>query len=132
MTRFEADEPRERQKLFAEAITAHRTRGSAFTTFEADHDPDLDGEESPAPWLQFADKTFNLDVAGDELDRLNDAVDDFPAFRIDQLESPEEAEATNVRITARSDANHLAAFADRVFQHVYDRDEGYRAWVTAV
>ncbi|WP_144903251.1 hypothetical protein [Halobellus captivus] len=132
MTRFDADDPRERQKLFAEAITAHRTRGSAFATLEADHDPDLDGEESPAPWIQFADKTFNLDVHGDELDRLKAVVDDFPAFRIDELESPDEAEGTNVRITARSDANRLAAFADRVFKEVYGRDEGYRAWVSAV
>ncbi|WP_049986910.1 hypothetical protein [Halobellus rufus] len=132
MTRFDAADPRERQKLFADAITAHRTRGSAFATMTADHDPDLDGEDSPAPWVQFADKTFNLDVVSAELDRLKDVVDDFPAFRIDQIESPEEAEATNVRITARSDANHLAAFIERVFRDVYERDEEYRAWVTAV
>ena len=132
MTRFDAAEPRERQKLFADAIAAHRTRASAFLTLEAEHDPDIDGEDSPAPWVQFAENTFNLDVDDDELDRLNDVVEDFPAFRIDQLEAPEAAEATNVRITARSDANRLAAFADRVFQDVYDREDDYRAWVAAV
>ena len=132
MTRFDADDSRERQKLFADAIAAHRTRASAFLTLEAEQDPDIDGEDSPAPWVQFAENTFNVDVTDDELDRLNDVVDDFPAFRIDQLESPEEAEATNVRITARSDANRLAAFVDRVFCDVYGRDEDYRAWVAAI
>ncbi|WP_435183811.1 hypothetical protein [Halobellus sp. EA9] len=132
MSRFDADDPRERRKLFADAIAAHRTRASAFLTLEADHDPEIDGEDSPAPWVQFAESTFNLDVDDEELTALNDLVDDFPAFRIDQLESPEEAEGTNVRITARSDANRLAAFADRVFLEVYGRDDGYRAWVTAI
>ncbi|MFA1611919.1 hypothetical protein [Halobellus rubicundus] len=132
MSRFDADDPRERRKLFADAIAAHRTRASAFLTLEADHDPEIDGEDSPAPWVQFAESTFNLDVDDEELAALNDLVDDFPAFRIDQLESPEEAEGTNVRITARSDANRLATFADRVFLEVYGRDDDYRAWVTAI
>mgnify|MGYP006298210319 FL=1 len=132
MTRFDADDPTERRKLFADAIAAHRERASAFLTLEADHDADVDGEDSPAPWVQFAESTFNLDVDDAELERLNDLVDDFPEFRVEQLESPEEAEGTNVRITARSDANRLAAFADQVFVDVYGRAEDYRAWVTAI
>jgi hypothetical protein len=132
MTRFDADDARERRKLFAEAITAHRTRASPFLTIEAERDPDIDGEDAAAPWLQFAESTFNLDVTEDELDRVNTLVNDFPECRIDELESPDEAEGTNVRITARSDANRLAAFADRVFLEVYGRDDGYRAWVAAV
>jgi len=142
MTRFDADTPTDRRKLFADAVTAHRSRGSAFLTIEAAppatpaFDPDGDGddedEEEPQPWLQFAEKTFNLDVTDEELDRVKALVDEFPEFRIDELESPEEAEGTNVRITARSDANRLADFADRVFREVYEREESYRAWVVAV
>ncbi|MFB6250941.1 MAG: hypothetical protein ABEI27_04525 [Halobellus sp.] len=132
MTRFDADDPQDRRKLFADAIAAHRNRASAFLTIEADHEADADNEDSPAPWLQFAESTFNLDVDDGELDRLNDLVDDFPTFRVDQLESPEEAEGTNVRITARSDANRLATFADRVFLDVYDHEADYRAWVTEI
>ncbi|ELZ82492.1 hypothetical protein C453_15443 [Haloferax elongans ATCC BAA-1513] len=132
MTRFEADTSRERRKLFADAVVAHRNRGSAFLTIEADRDPDLDGEDAPGPWVQFSDKTFNMDVTDEELDRLKDLLSSFPEFRIDQLESPEEAEGTNVRITARSDANRLAGFADEVFQAVYGRAEDYRAWVVAI
>ncbi|MGQ4555143.1 hypothetical protein [Halobellus sp. GM3] len=132
MTRFDADDPRERRKLFAEAITAHRARASPFLTIEADRDPDADGEDAPAPWVQFGERTFNVDVTESELDRLNALVDEFPEFRIDQLESPDEAAGTNVRITARSDANRLAAFADRVFRDVYERPEDYRAWVASV
>lgn len=132
MTRFDADEPRERRKLFADAVAAHRSRASAFLTLEADRDPDVDGEDAPAPWVQFAESTFNLDVDDDELEALKGLIEEFPAFRIDRLESPEEAEGTNVRITARSDANRLATFADRVFLEVYGRDDDYRAWVAAI
>jgi hypothetical protein len=148
MTRFDADDPQARRKLFAEAIAAHRARASPFLTIEADSDrddeseddpgveaesdPDVDGRDEPAPWLQFSESTFNLDVEDDELDRLKDLIESFPEFRIDQIESPEEAEGTNVRVTARSDANRLAAFADQVFLGVYGREEDYRAWVAAV
>lgn len=135
MTRFDASEPRERRKLFAEAITAHRTRASPFVTFEADVDPEVDDpddDDAPRPWVQFGDKTFNLDVTDAELEALKQLVGEFPAFRIEQLESPDEAEGTNARVTARSDANRLATFADRLFLDVYDRDDTYRAWVATV
>ncbi len=137
MTRFDADTPAERRKLFAEAVTAHRTRGSAFLTVEVDADPDLDGTDDdgdplPEPWIQFAEKTFNLDVSGEERARLETLLEEFREFRIEELSSPDESEGTNVRITARSDANRLAAFVDHVFQHVYGRDENYRAWVTQI
>jgi hypothetical protein len=131
MTRFDASEPRERRKLFAEAITAHRTRASPFVTFEADVDSDAD-DDTPRPWVQFGEETFNLDVTDDELDDLKSLVGEFPAFRIEQLESPDEAEGTNARITARSDANRLATFVDRLFLNVYDREETYRGWVVEV
>ncbi|MFB6092846.1 MAG: hypothetical protein ABEK02_07540 [Haloquadratum sp.] len=132
MTRFDAADARERRKLIADGIEAHRQRASAFLTLEAEHDPEVDGEDAPAPWVQFAEHTFNLDVDDDELDRLTGLVDEYPEFRIDQLESPEDTEGTNVRITARSDPNRLATFADRAFLEVYARDDDYRVWVVAI
>ncbi|ELY97528.1 hypothetical protein C482_12934 [Natrialba chahannaoensis JCM 10990] len=36
MTRFDAEAPAARRKLYVDAITAHRTRASGFVTFEAD------------------------------------------------------------------------------------------------
>jgi hypothetical protein len=133
MTRFDADGTRDRRKLFAEAIAAHRTRASPFVTLEADTDQAETGDEDDArPWVQFGDNTFNLDVTDAELDDLKRLVGEFPEFRIEQLESPEEAEGTNARITARSDPNRLATFADRVFLDVYDRPDSYRAWVAEV
>lgn len=137
MTRFDADTSTERRKLFGDAIVAHRNRGSAFVTIEADPDPEADGTDDdgdplPAAWLQFSEKTFNLDVDDDELDRLKSMLSEFPEFRIDQLESPENAEGTNVRVSARSDANRLAGFVDRAFREVYGRDDDYRAWVVAI
>ncbi|ELY94978.1 hypothetical protein C483_01381 [Natrialba hulunbeirensis JCM 10989] len=36
MTRFDAEAPADRRKLYVDAITAHRTRARGFVTFEAD------------------------------------------------------------------------------------------------
>ena len=144
MTRFDASDPTERRKLFADVIAAHRQRGSQFCTVEAERadddsfDPtaeDADNDDEavqPPPWVQLAEDTFNLDCTDAELDRLKSLLDDYPEFRIDQLESPEGAEGTNVRITARSDAARLGGFVERVFREVYDRPEEYRAWVVDV
>lgn len=160
MTRFDASEPTERRTLFADAVTAHRERASPFLTAEVTADDDGaefgaggteaatgtdDGESDDGeggdeadepdrapPWIQFGDTEFNLDCTDAELERLESLLDEFPEFRIDQLETPDEAEATNVRITARSDANRLAAFADRAFTDVYDQPDDYRLWIAAV
>jgi hypothetical protein len=132
MTRFDADTATERRKLFAEAVQAHRTRGSAFLTIEADPRTDDDGDPLPRPWVQFAEQTFNLDCTDEELDRLKSMLEAYPEFRIDDLTSPEDAEGTNVRITARSDASRLASFVDQAFQEVYGRDADYCAWVVQV
>jgi hypothetical protein len=154
MTRFDADAPTERRKLIADAVVAHRERDSAFLTLEAeptaaereaqdalaetDDGEDATGEEPASedaptvPWLQFSDQTFNLDCTDEELAALKSLLGEFPEFRIDQLDQPEDAAGTNVRITARADPNRLAMFADRVFQAVYGRDEQYRVWVVAI
>ncbi|MEF8855797.1 MAG: hypothetical protein V5A16_00090 [Haloplanus sp.] len=137
MTRFDAADTAERRKLFAEAVLAHRNRGSPFCTIEVDpadvpgvDEGDDDDDPTPVPWIQFADKTFNLDCTETELERLKDLLSEFPACRIDRIERPDEAEGVNVRITARSDANRLGQFADRALQVTYGLDDDYRAWVT--
>lgn len=128
MTRFSAETPLERRKLVSDAVTAHRNRGSPYLTVETPKGPD----EEVAPWVQLAEKTLNLDCTDTELDRLKSLLESYPEFRIDQLESPEHAEGTNVRITARSDANRLADFIDRVFLDVYGRADDYTAWVVEI
>jgi len=132
MTRFAATDARERRKLVVDAITAHRERGSDFVTVTVDPREDESGDPLPAPWIQFGDRTFNLDCTDEELERLESLLGDYPEFRIDQRTSPENAEGTNLRITARSDANRLAGFVDRAFREVYGRDEDYRAWVVEI
>ena len=139
MTRFDAADAADRRKLFAEAVLAHRNRGSPFLTVEVDPadapgvDPDDgDDEETPAPWIQFAEKTFNLDCTDAELDRLKGLLDEFPEFRIERIERPEEAEGANVRVTARSDASRLGQFLDRALQVTYDLGDDYRAWVAQI
>lgn len=154
MTRFDAEGPSARRKLFADAITAHRVRGSAFLTIEADAtartedgttadgEPFPQGSDGPAdretagsavaPWIQFAEDTFNLDCTDAELDRLKRLVDEYPEFRIERLESPEDVEGTNVRISARSDPNRLGSFIEAVFRNVYELPEDYRGWVVEI
>ncbi|MFC4447676.1 hypothetical protein [Halorussus aquaticus] len=151
MTRFDAATPEERQRLFAEAITAHRERGSAFATFEADADAsaldadagetgdadadepaDADDPERAPPWVQFGDGTLNLDCTDAELDALKSVLGEFPAFKIDDLVRPEETEGVNVRVSALADPNRVAQCVERIFREVYDQPESFRAWVGAV
>ncbi|MFD1632735.1 hypothetical protein ACOZ4L_08075 [Haloplanus ruber] len=134
MTRFDAADAAGRRKLFAEAVLAHRNRGSPFLTVEVDPADtpggDDDDEGTTVPWVQFAEQTVNLDCTDAELDRLKGLLDEFPEFRIEQIERPEEAEGANVRVTARSDASRLGQFLDRALQVTYDLDDDYHAWVT--
>jgi hypothetical protein len=158
MTRFDADAPEERQKLFADGIAAHRERASAFVTFEADADAaalggggdaseegEIEREEESAdggdesgdpqqapPWVQFGDGTLNLDCTDAELDELKALLGEFPAFKIDDIVRPDEAEGVNVRVSALADANRVSQCVERVFREVYDQPAEYRVWVTAV
>jgi hypothetical protein len=137
MTRFDAITADDRRALFADAIRAHDERESAFVTIEAaaenaDASNDAASADESTPWVQFADGTLNLDCTDDELDRLNSLLDEFRAFTVDDLATPEDADGTNVRVTARTDDERVAEFVDRVFRRVYDRPEEYRAWVAAV
>lgn len=148
MTRFDATTESERRELFAEAVRAHRERGGPFLTVEAatvadGHETATDGQadepdarddevERVPPWVQFGEGEFNLDCTDAELAPLREVVDDYPEFQIDRLDSPEEAEATNVGITAHTSEDRLAAFADRVFREVYGQPDDFRLWLTAV
>ncbi|ELZ01745.1 hypothetical protein [Natrialba asiatica] len=157
MTRFDATTPKARQELYGDAITAHRTRGSGFVTFEVDPDafesasdaeseshsdrdtesehdpdastgPDLDPDLG-IPWLQFGDGTINIDCTDDELDRLKGLLDEFPVFKIDDLTRSEDAAGINVRVSAKADPNRIAQFIDAVFQTVYHLPSDGRVWV---
>lgn len=133
MSRFDAADETERRKLFADAIDAHRKLNSGFCTFEIHEGSDVtETEDEFPPWIQFAEKEFNLDATDAELDRLKDLLSQYPEFRIDQLESPEEAEGTNVRITARADPNRLGDFVERAFREVYELEDDYRVWAVEI
>ena len=132
MTRFDAANEDERLKLFADAAAAHRARSGDVMTVDVDPDSDdTEGGEVP-PWIQLAGTELILDCTDEELERLKALLEEFPEFRIDELVSPEEAEGTNAVVTARSDANRVAGFVERAFREVYELDDEYRAWVTAI
>jgi len=139
MTRFDAADAEARRALFLDAIDAHQQRSSPFLTIEADgaaaetdESGDDDDENVGPPWVQYADGTLNLDCTDAELDRLKSLLDEFAAFSIDDLHRPEEAEGTNVRLTARTDPERVAQFLDRAFREVYERPEDYRVWAAEV
>ncbi len=143
MTRFDAAEPAERRKLYVDAITAHRERDSAFCTLEADESAlESDGESAMkdadatddlgTPWIQFGDGTINLDCTDGELESVKSLLAEFPAFGIDDLHRPEEAEGVNVRISARADPNRIAQFLDDVFLKVYGLPSTGRVWAVDV
>ncbi|WP_338729545.1 hypothetical protein [Haladaptatus sp. DJG-WS-42] len=127
MTRFAADTADGRQALFVDAIAAHEHRESPFLTIEAEA-----VGEKPSPWVQFATGTLNLDCTAAELDRLKSLLTDYPAYKIDDLTRPEEADGTNVRIEARTDPERVAEFIDVAFCTVYDQSGDYTAWVTQI
>jgi hypothetical protein len=146
MTRFDAATPEDRRRLFAEAITAHRERASPFVTFEAHADArSADGiddgedetseddelEEAP-PWVQFADGTLNLDCTDAGLEAFKTLLSEFPAFKIDDLTRPEEAEGVNVRVSALADPNRVSQCVEQIFREVYDQPEDFRVWVAEV
>lgn len=127
MTRFDAATPTDRRKLFAEAVGAHRSRASPFLTIEVEQSsPD---PEEPAPWVQFADGIVNADCTDEELERLKSLLDNYPAFKIDEIERPEDLEGTNVRISAKADKSRIAEFLDDLLEETYQLPPDYRAWV---
>ncbi|SEH14881.1 hypothetical protein SAMN04487967_1812 [Natronorubrum sediminis] len=155
MTRFDASKPPERRKLYVDAITAHRNRGSEFLTLEADRsvlestdadtdtpleesggvsDTELEGPdpELGLPWIQFSDGTINLDCTDSELEALKALLGEFPAFKIDEIRRPEDATGVNVHVSAKADPNRIAQCLDAIFQRVYGLDESARVWVVGI
>ncbi|OVE84341.1 hypothetical protein [Natronolimnobius baerhuensis] len=152
MTRFDATEPADRQQLYADAITAHRERGSGYLTLEVDTEllktgeTDADGSESDGddssthtfdpelgvPWVQFGDGTINLDCTADELEELKTVLEEFAAFTIDDIVRPNDIDGINVRISANADQNRIAQFIEAVFRQVYGLPENGRVWVTEI
>lgn len=132
MTRFDASDPAERRALVVDALTAHRERGSPYVTLTTDPDEDDRERGHGAPWLQFFDGTLALDCTDAELDRLKATVDDYPALVVEELVSPEDAEGTHARLTARTDDDRIAQAVDDVFVRVYGRAEAYRLWAVEV
>ncbi|MXV62176.1 hypothetical protein GS429_08905 [Natronorubrum sp. JWXQ-INN-674] len=62
MTRFDAADPAERRKLYVDAITAHRQRGSGFLTLEVDDEVFADD----------SDGSLEDARGGDERERVGD------------------------------------------------------------
>ncbi len=136
MTRFSAAEPTERARLIVDAITAHRERASPFLTLEVDPGS-LEGDAGPdpdlgVPWIQFADMTLSLDCTESELERIKGFLPEFPAFKIESLTRPEDAEGVHVEISAKADPNRIAQCCEAIFQRGFQCPADVRIWAVAV
>lgn len=131
MTRFDADTPETRRELYADAIAAHRSRGSEFLTLEVDPDEPLD-QELGVPWIQISDDTINVDCTDAELERLKSTLEQYQAFEIAELTRLEDADGINLRVSAHADRDRIAQFIDSVFRQVYELPEEFRVWAVSV
>lgn len=138
MTRFEASTPKERRALVAEAVTAHRKRGSDAAVFEADcgdgggnGSRDRNGGGTGTSRIEYSDRTLTLAVDPAERDRLDTFLDEFPVFKIEQP-ATRKAPGGVVHVSAIADQKHAADFVDRAFAAVYGCPDDFRLWVTAV
>lgn len=120
MTRFEADEPGDRLGLVAEAIAAHRTRGSEGAVFESD-----------GGRVEYADRVVTLDLDAADRDRLDDLLEEFPVFKIEQPATRKAPEGI-VHVSAIADPKHAADFVEGVFRQVYGAGEGYELRVVRI
>lgn len=184
MTRFDADAPGDRRALVAEAVLAHRKRGSEAADFEAagrrlsytdrvltvpvdgeavgtdretgetGHEP---GESAPEtgetdPETRETDREARetgretgaidreagetdretVDSAhGDERDRLDALLDDYPVFKVEQP-ATRKADDDVVYVSAIADPKHVADFVDDCFRRVYGLPDGYELWATRI
>ncbi|ERG97888.1 MAG: hypothetical protein J07HQX50_01919 [Haloquadratum sp. J07HQX50] len=132
MTRFTASTPDERYALFTDAFEAYQMRDSAYLTLQAVYDPAIDTESNTGPWIQFGENMFNVDVTPKELDELKTVVSEYAEFQITDIDSPESADGSNVKIRAITDTHRLVQFTERLFLTAFARDEEYQAWVTEI
>ncbi len=124
MTRFAASEPADRAALVAEAVTAHRERASERAVFEAETG---DGSVS----IVYADRTLTLRPDGDERDRVDALLAQFPVFKVAQPET-RKADAGVVHVSAIADAKHVADFVEAAFREVHGLAGDYRLWVVEI
>lgn len=151
MTRFDAQGADGRRELIADAIAAHRERGSLFCTVEAEGpppgagehgepteqagDPDAAADTEPTPaWVQYTDTDaqLNLDCTDAEYDRITDVLGAASAFTVAEQSSPEDADGRNLRITARTDVERIAEIVDRLFVEGFGYDAEFRLWATEI
>lgn len=151
MTRFDAATPADRRDLYRDAIVAHRERAAGVLTLEADV-ASLGGDgpdpELGVPWIQYEaavrteqrdgvrnehpEPLVSLDCTDAELERVKELLREYPAFTVDELIRPEDAEGTNARLRGRADAERFARLFEDVFRRVYDLPEDARIWVASI
>lgn len=120
MTRFDAATPAERRALYAEAVAAHRKRGSGGAAFAA-------GEHR----IDLTETGVRFELDDDRRASLEELLDEYPVFKIAQPATRKAPDGV-VYVSAVTDAKHLGDFLDDAFRRVFDRPEDYEGWVVAL
>lgn len=135
MNRFAGRSPEDRRTLVEAAIAAHRTRESPFLTLEVDPEavPENDGLDGPPPWIQYRDRTaeLNLDCTDAERESIRTVVGDVGGVRVTEQASAEDG-GTNLRIAVPGDDGRVAAVIERLLVEGFGLPSNHRLWVAAI
>lgn len=120
MTRFDAVTPADRRALYAEAVTAHRKRGSERAAFVAD-----------GHCIELTETGVRFELDEGSRAALESLLAEYPVFKVAQPATRKAPDAV-VFVSAVTDAKHLGDFLDDAFRHVFDLPEDYEGWVVAL
>jgi hypothetical protein len=108
-----ADSPGGRKRSFVQRIVEARRTG-APVVFAAD-----------GVTIEYEDRTLRLELTPGERDRLEDLLEAYHVFKIEQPETRKADEGV-VYLSAVTDAKHAADFLEALFREVYTLEEGYQ------
>ena len=107
MTRFDATTPAERRALYAEAVAAHRRRGSDGAAFAA-------GDAR----IDLTEAGVRLDLEDDQRASLDELLAEYPVFKVAQPATRKAPDGV-VYVSAVTDAKHAADFLDALVREGY-------------
>jgi hypothetical protein len=134
MNRFAGRSTEDRTALIAAAVRAHRERASPYVTLEVDPASapgSADGEDGPAPWVQYrdADGTINLDCTDEERESIGAALEGLGGVRITEQQTVEEG-GTNLRIAVSGDDERVAHVIEQILREGFGLPADHRLWAT--
>lgn len=107
-----ADSPGDRKQSFVRRIV------------EARHTEDPVVFTADDVTIEYDDRTLRLELTSEERDRLDELLEAYHVFKIEQPET-RKADRGVVYLSAVTDAKHAADFLEALFREVYGLGNGY-------